>query len=176
MSRRKECNVYDLSGDFGVGFASNTGSEFYFDLEDYERIKGYYWNEHILSSGYHTLDSWSQDSKNVIRMPWIIVGKWYDHINHNPLDNRKANLRKVSQRENIFNRGIQKTNNSGIIGVYWVKDRQKWRAALRKDGKIVFVKDCDSFLSATKERLRAEMKFFGEYAPQMHLFKQYGIM
>ena len=37
---RKE-NIYDLSGEFGIGYCTNTGSPFYFDLEDYNKIKNY---------------------------------------------------------------------------------------------------------------------------------------
>ena len=38
----KKCNVYDLTGDCGIGYASNTNEPFYFDLEDYDKIKNYY--------------------------------------------------------------------------------------------------------------------------------------
>lgn len=34
-------NKYDLSGEYGVGWTSNTNEEFYFDLEDYNKIKDY---------------------------------------------------------------------------------------------------------------------------------------
>ena len=36
-------NVYDLNGSFGIGYTSN-GKAFYFDLEDYEKIKNYSWH------------------------------------------------------------------------------------------------------------------------------------
>ena len=175
MSRKKKSNEYDINGDFGVGITSNTGAEFYFDIEDYERIKDYCWNEHALSNGYHSLEAWQQTTKKIVRMPWVIMGKWCDHINHNPLDNRKSNLRFVSQQENVYNRGIQKTNTSGVIGVYWLKDRNKWRAQLRKSGEQVHISDHTDFLSAIKARLAAEAKFFGEYSPQLHLFQRFGI-
>ena len=29
-------NNYNLNGDYGIGYCTNTGNEFYFDLEDYE--------------------------------------------------------------------------------------------------------------------------------------------
>ena len=34
---RVKPNIYNLSGEYGIGYASNTGNEFYFDLEDYEK-------------------------------------------------------------------------------------------------------------------------------------------
>ena len=35
---KKKYNTYDLSGEYGIGYTSN-GEEFYFDLEDYQKIK-----------------------------------------------------------------------------------------------------------------------------------------
>ena len=34
----KKYNTYDLTGEYGIGYASN-GKEFYFDLEDYDKKK-----------------------------------------------------------------------------------------------------------------------------------------
>jgi len=48
-SANKQSNLYDLSGEFGVGYTAK-GERFYFDLEDYEKIKDIYW--HINDSGY----------------------------------------------------------------------------------------------------------------------------
>ena len=36
-------NVYDLSGEYGIGYTLK-GEEFYFDLEDYDKIKDYCWH------------------------------------------------------------------------------------------------------------------------------------
>lgn len=167
MGRKKIFNKYDLSGQYGVGFTTNTKSRFYFDKEDYDLIKNYSWNEHILQNGYHALEAWSSERKSIVRMSWIICGKWYDHINHNPLDNRKENLRAATQIQNIYNRSKQRTNKSGVIGVYWMKDRNKWRAQLRKDGKIMMSAQFESFDEAVSERLKAEQKYFGEFSPQL---------
>ena len=167
MGRKKIFNKYDLSGQYGVGFTTNTNSRFYFDIEDFDLIKDYSWNEHILQNGYHALEAWSSEQKSIVRMSWIICGKGYDHINHNPLDNRKENLRTATQVQNIYNRGKQRTNKSGVIGVYWMKDRNKWRAQLRKYGKIVMSAQFDSFDEAVAERLKAEQKYFGAFSPQL---------
>ena len=44
-----------------------------------------------------------------------------DHINRNPLDNRKSNLRICSYKENSFNKSIRVDNTSGIPGVSFHK-------------------------------------------------------
>lgn len=61
--------------------------------------------------------------------------KIVDHINHNPLDNRKKNLRLVTASQSNINRRAQKNGSSGHKGIYWEKDRERWRAYATKDGK-----------------------------------------
>ena len=41
---RKKHNKYDLSGEYGIVYTSN-GEEYWFDKEDYDKIKDYYWRK-----------------------------------------------------------------------------------------------------------------------------------
>jgi hypothetical protein len=59
-----------------------------------------------------------------------------DHINREPLDNRKSNLRIVTEQENLNNKGNYKNNTSGMKGVAFNKSRNRWRAIISVgDGK-----------------------------------------
>lgn len=171
-------NTYDLSGTYGVGHTSNTNSEFYFDLEDYDKIKNYRWYEVVATrNNYHSLRAWDMQSKTRITMYQLIVNyDIVDHINRNPLDNRRCNLREATTQENNWNRSVSKNNTSGVTGVYWDKEKQKRYAGLIKDGKRVLRTSCYSFNEAVRARLEAEKKYYGEFAPQQHLFKQYGVV
>lgn len=63
-----------------------------------------------------------------------------DHINHDGLDNRRANLRIVTQRINLLNpSGLRRTNTSGYCGVSWNKRSRKWQAMRRIDGVQTFL-------------------------------------
>lgn len=53
-------------------------------------------------------------------------GLFTDHINRNKLDNRKCNLRTVTNTQNQLNKGLQKNNKSGIEGVTWHVPNKKW--------------------------------------------------
>ena len=55
-----------------------------------------------------------------------IKGLQVDHINGDPLDNRRENIRLVTNKENRWNVGPRKTNTSGYVGVSWHKQGQKW--------------------------------------------------
>lgn len=58
-----------------------------------------------------------------------------DHINRNKLDNRKGNLRFVTQKVNMNNLNMLSTNTSGHTGVTWAKNERKWVAQSFFNGK-----------------------------------------
>ena len=83
-------NVYNCSGEYGIGYAINTGREFYFDLDDFDLIKDYCWYEQINKGGYHSLEA--RDYKNggkLIRMHYLFGCKGWDHEDRNALNNTK---------------------------------------------------------------------------------------
>jgi len=61
------------------------------------------------------------------------------HINGKELDNRRENLRHVTNRQNQQNLHIKKS--SKYPGVGWHKKMGKWRARTRISGKQVYLGD-----------------------------------
>lgn len=173
--RSKKPNRYDLSGEYGVGYTNNTNKEFYFDLEDYDKIKKYYWYENVDNNGYHSVKARDFELNCYIKMPWVIAGKNYDHRNRNPFDNRKSNLRKSTYLENVRNHSTRKDNTSGFSGISWDKNAFRWRAYIYINRKQIYLGVFENKEDAIKIRLRAEKEHFGEFAPQRHLFEKYGI-
>lgn len=167
-------NICDEHGLYGIGFCINTGNEFYFDMNDYDKIKDYCWVEDI-HKGYHSLKAWNIDTGGNIIMAQLLFGKYYDHADRNPLNNRKYNLRKATNSQNTANREIMKNNTSGITGVNFDKKHNRWVARIQI-GKIRiplgrYVNKEDAIIA----RLKAEKRYFREFAPQKHLYEQYGI-
>lgn len=56
----------------------------------------------------------------------LVKGEVVDHINHDPTDNRRANLRVVTQSQNLLNRRVSSASFSGYLGVSWHKAAAKW--------------------------------------------------
>lgn len=74
------------------------------------------------------------------RLAWLYVkGEWpsheIDHINGIPTDNRIANLRQATTKQNAENREKQSNNTSGHKGVTWSNKSQKWQAQICHHGK-----------------------------------------
>ena len=173
MSKR---NKYDLSNEHGIGWTSNTNKEFYFDLDDYEKIKDYCWSENSnKKSGYHFVEAWDNITQKVVRMHWVIIGKNYDHIDRNPFNNKKSNLRLATRQENNRNCSISTNNTSGITGITWYSRKNKWIAYIGVDYKRIHLGYFENKEDAIKARLKAEKEHFREFAPQKHLFEEYGI-
>jgi hypothetical protein len=159
-----------LSSEYGVGWTTNTNRQFYFNLEDYELIKEYCWVE--TKRGYPIA---RVKGKNVPMHKLLVSYDICDHINRNPFDNRRSNLRKARHKDNDRNRSLLSSNTSGVTGVSWDKMRQKWRAYIKIDGVWIQLGRYVKFEDAVCARLNAENKYFKEFAPQQHLFEQYGI-
>ncbi len=175
MAFEKKTNKYDLSGEYGIGWTSNTNEEFYFDLEDYDKIKDYCWRKYIQPDGHCSLRTRDRITGKNIMMHGLVFGKYCDHINRNTLDNRKKNLRQATYKENARNGSLAKNNTSGITGVTWNDRDGKWQARIGVDYKSVSLGYFLDKEDAIKARLKAEKEYFGEFAPQQHLFEQYKI-
>lgn len=170
-TRQKKYNAYDLSGEYGVGWTSNTNKEFYFDLEDYDKIKDYCWREAKSAPNYSYLVAWDIDKKKRIKMLNLLGGIHWDHKNRNPLDNRKTNLRPASASNNTYNSDMYSTNTSGIRGV---NERKGTYRAYIGDARCgtYKVKYYHSMQLAILRRLTWELIYAGEFSPQIDLIKE----
>lgn len=180
FKNRHKINNYDLCGEYGIGWTLNTNKEFYFDLEDYDKIKDYCWFE--TNTGYiqaNIKNGNKVDGRGFIKLHRLITNnqfKYVDHKNRNKADNRKENLRKCSRSQNGMNRDIYSNNKTGVTGVYYRKDNGKYSALIKDNGRQICIGTFTNKEDAIKARLKAEIQYYGEFAPQKHLFEEYGII
>lgn len=172
--QKRKNNKFDLTGEYGIGWTSNTNEEFYFDLEDYDKIKDYTWRS-VTCGTTKGIVAWDKDRKRGVRMHQLLGFNGYDHADRNELNNRKENLRFATSSQNNMNRTKSTRNTSGIVGVWFEEERKKWRATISIDKKEVLIGRFVNKEDAIIARLKAEKEYYGEFAPQRHLFEQYGI-
>lgn len=75
-----------------------------------------------------------------------------DHINGIKDDNRICNLRSVTKQENAF-------NNKKAKGYAWHKQRNKWRARIRVNGKLIDLGNFNSKEEARSAYVAAKEKY-----------------
>ena len=162
----KKHNKYDLSGEYGIGYTSK-GEKFYFDLEDYDKIKGYTWMTN--KKGYICTSLQFNNKKQVLMMHNLIMGNdsddiIIDHITHDVNDNRKSKLRRTVNGQNNMNHSLYKNNTSGCSGVTWKEKNQKWEVRISVNKKRYNLGLYTDLNEAIKVRKEAEQKYFGEYS------------
>lgn len=152
--------------DFGPGTkAYKDGIKFYVDENDYERfVKGY---KFMMNNYGYVAYSGTKNRMNCKLLHRMIMGEpenmFIDHINHDKLNNCRSNLRIVTPQQNSMNRGKNKNNTSGVIGVRWDKEIEKWRAQISSNKKLIHLGLFDDLEEACEVRKKAEIKYFGEY-------------
>ena len=155
----KRKNIYDLTQKYGIGYLYNSNKKFYFDLEDYDKIKEYYW---VINNKGYVITGGANNSNLLMHRLILNVldDQEVDHINHNTNDNRKENLRIVTRSQNQMNASLRSNNNSGVTGVYFDNTYGCWVSKIQQDVLGHFA----NFDEAVKMRKEAEKIYFGEYS------------
>lgn len=100
-----------------------------------------------------------------INMHVLITGyAMTDHINHDGLDNRRANLRPATTAQNSHNSRPQSGSSSKYKGVSWVGWAGKWRAVIVPSGRARQLGFFDSEEEAAIVYNAAAQELYGEYA------------
>lgn len=87
-----------------------------------------------------------------------------DHVNRTPLDNRRRNLRIVTQRENTENSEGQQNGSSRFKGVAWTTKRQKWTVFVGRKANRHLLGAFDCEIEAAQAYNRWVLEHFGAFA------------
>jgi len=145
------------------------------DADDYERLNKYKW---CVSKTRHTNYAMRRTKgkrvkgkrvkRKTIMMHRFILnaprGLVVDHINHNGLDNRKSNLRLCTRAENSYNSRSFNNKSSKYKGVSWDKQRKRFVAYIRCNGKCYNLGRFKSQITAAKAYDKKAKELFGEFA------------
>ena len=132
----KKYNDYEIKDNVVHVYIENNRDKIMLcDIEDWENLKDCYWTEQL---GYAVAIKdyeWLRFHRVVMKIDDSKVQ--VDHINGNRLDNRKINLRLCTNQENSMNKYENSNNSSGYKGVYFDKERNKWRGAIQYNRKSI---------------------------------------
>lgn len=140
------------------------------DDEDYAGASAFNWCVEIRDGGarYYArrrTRTWETCVAGQITLhQWLTGWPRTDHINGNGLDNRRANLRPVTNTQNSANRRRGRNNTSGFKGVSWRKDIQCWTAYIRGNGQASHLGMFDNAEAAARAYDAAALTLWGEYA------------
>ncbi len=108
------------------------------DDADYEWLSQWKWrvssNKYVIRSGPRSEKprrSYSMH-RQIMNAP---AGMDVDHINGNPLDNRRSNLRVCTHAENQCNQKLRSSSGNPYKGVRLNKSGTRWWARISKNGK-----------------------------------------
>lgn len=128
------------------------------DLDDVDKVNQYKW---YMSHGYvRSATANTFLHRLVMNCPEEMV---IDHINHNPLDNRKSNLRICTKQQNNMNKKFMSNNTSGCMGVYWTNREKRWISKICYKGEEICLGYYKTKEEAIEARKQAEIDLFGEY-------------
>lgn len=173
LQGRKIRSKFEVVGDV-CKITTSRGVELIVDATDYEKVKEYSWC--ISKTGYPVA---RMKDGRVIKLtrfllepqnPKLVV----DHINGDPFDNRRVNLRICTNAQNSRNCKLSKNNTSGYVGVR-KESSGKWSAHIHPDRRNICLGTFSTKEEAIKARQKAEKKYFGEFAPcrNIEYFKNY---
>ena len=90
------------------------------------------------------------------------IPKMIDHRNRVRNDNRWCNLRESDHEKNNCNTSVRSDNTSGVKGVTWDKNRNKWQAKVQFKGKTygagyhINLKDAEIAVSKKRYELHGD--------------------
>jgi len=142
------------------------GTETTIDAEDYPTVEHYRWRS---MQGYARANVYgtATNKRTTMFMHRLLLAPPaildIDHIDGNPGNNRRSNLRLATRQQNAGN-SKKRAGSSQYKGVNWFKQHQKWHAQIGLNGHKKHLGLFDNEADAARAYNTAATEHFGEYA------------
>jgi len=134
----------------------------YVDAADYEWLSQWHWRAY--SNGY----AGRYEKRKLIYMHRQIMrpppGRIVDHVNGNRFDNTRLNMRNITRRQNMYNKGKHVGTASIYKGVNYDKRRNKWYARIGCGQERFYLGYVDIEAEAARAYDRKAVELFKELA------------
>lgn len=132
------------------------------DDDDFDAASAYTWN---YSRGYVV----TKIERKNFYLHHLIVGNppagfVVDHIDGNPLNNQRVNLRWATHTQNMQNRASRKNTSSRFKGVAWKSKQKSWYSYIQFDGIRLHLGRFVSEIDAARAYNVAAIQYHGEFA------------
>jgi hypothetical protein len=139
------------------------------DIDDYDLATSRAWYKH--SQGYTAAGSSTTGHQYLHRLVLErVIGRQLtrkdvvDHINHDKLDNRRANLRLATASLNGANMVRPSHNSSGYKGVHWSQAHNRWHSSIKVQQTELFIGLFQDLEEAAYAYDQVAMQLFNEFA------------
>lgn len=133
------------------------------DLEDIKKIKEFKWYRDDKGYAFNGTENRKMHRVILDLVKYRDSKIKVDHINGDPLDNRKENLRKCTHAQNLRNRNFEK-GSENFNGISFNKLVKKWETYITVNDERIRLGFYKDKIEAMAARLEAEIKYYGEYA------------
>jgi hypothetical protein len=135
--------------------------------EDFAMLSKHAW--HTDKEGYAATNVRSPSAKRgwtKVRMHRLVLptASLIDHIDRNPLNNTRENLRACDHSQNQFNRGAASNNKCGLKGVSYHTKTSRWFSRIKRYGRQIHLGYFDTPEEAHEVYCLAADMLHGEFA------------
>lgn len=142
------------------------------DDEDWELVRGWNWYKAKNTHNFHVRANYQLDGvQHYVILHRLIMGApkelLVDHINHDQLDNRRANLRLATFGQNRMNTKVHVTSKTGVRNVHLDKTQGGFRAQVKVDGvnyrkRFPTIEEASAWAIAKRKELHGEFAYSPE--------------
>lgn len=142
----------------------NSKNVAFIDDDDYKNVSQYRWS--MSADGYAKTNVMINKKWTTICMHRIILKTKIilDHVDGNPLNNQKYNLRECTRGENSRNQKTRCNNTSGYKGVSWNDEKGKWVSRIHFNYKSHYIGSFNCKHEAARTYNKKALELFGEFA------------
>jgi hypothetical protein len=141
------------------------GKQTLVDKQDHEWLSQWKWS---YAQGYAVRSIGPVNARRQVRMHIALMsppdGMEVDHIDLDPLNNTRANLRICTHQQNTFNRRLHRDSTSGYKGVSWDARRNKWDSYIIVNGVMIHLGLHADVRKAAEAYDAAATLHFGKFA------------